>query len=86
MYRPHNLGNDTYYNFLPKPCVIVELEWVEVNIVEDKMLEIDCGNLGEVHKFIIWLWDPINIYDPHSTYTWVTLVMCSKYLGVSIVM
>jgi hypothetical protein len=55
MYRPPNLGNDTYYNVLPKPCVISKSEWVEANIVEDKMLEIDFETIGEVHKFIIWL-------------------------------
>jgi hypothetical protein len=86
MYWPHNLGNDTCYNVLPKPCVIAKLEWVKANIVEDKMLEIDCEVLREVYKFIIWLWDSINIYGLHSTSTWVTPMMCSKYLGVSIVM
>jgi hypothetical protein len=60
--------------------------WVKANIVEDKMLEIDCEVFGEVHKFIIWLWDSKNIYGLHNTSTWVTPMMCSKYLGVCIVM
>jgi hypothetical protein len=62
------------------------VEWVEANIVEDKMLEIDCEAFGEVHKFVIWLWDSINIYGLHNIYTWVTPMMCFRYLGVSIVM
>jgi hypothetical protein len=60
--------------------------WVDANIVEDKMLEIDYETFGEVDKFIIWLWDSKNIYGLHSTSTWVTPMMCYKYLGVSIVM
>jgi hypothetical protein len=59
--------------------------WVEANIVETKALEIDYEALGEVHKFIIWLWDSKNIYGLHSTSTWITPMMCFKYLGVSIV-
>jgi len=86
MYQPHNLGNATNYNLLSKPCVIAKLEWVKANIVEDKMLEIDCEALGEVYKFIIWLWDSINVYGVHNISTRVTPMMCSKYLGVPIVM
>jgi hypothetical protein len=41
--------------------------WVEDNIVEAKVLEIDCEALGEVHKFIIWLRDSINIYMAYIT-------------------
>jgi hypothetical protein len=62
------------------------VEWVEANIVEDKMLEIDCEVFGEVHKFIIWLWDSRNIYGLQSASTWVTPMTCFKYIGVSIVM
>jgi hypothetical protein len=87
MYQPHNFGNDTYYNVLPKPCVIIESgTWVEANIVEAKVLEIDCESLGEGHKFIIWFWDSKNIYGLHNTFTWVTPMMCSRYLGVSTIM
>jgi hypothetical protein len=61
------------------------VEWVETNIVEDKMLEIDCEVLGEVHTFITWLWDFRNIYGLHNNFTWVTPMICSRYFGVSIV-
>ncbi len=63
-----------------------KVEWVEANIVEDKMLEIDGEVFGEVHTFITWLWDYRNIYVLHNTFTWVTPMMCSRYLGLSIVM
>jgi hypothetical protein len=86
MYQPHNLNNDTYYNVLPKPCVIAEVEWVKTNIDEDKMLEIDYEVFGEVHKFIIWLWNSKNIYGLHNIYTWVTPMLCYRYPHVSIVM
>jgi uncharacterized protein (DUF427 family) len=50
------LGNDTYYNVLPRPCVITEMGWVKANIVEDKMLEIDCevfGGSSKVHYMVM---------------------------------
>jgi hypothetical protein len=62
------------------------VEWVKTNIDEDKMLEIDYEALGEVHKFIIWLWNSKNIYGLHNIYTWVTPMVCSRYPDVSIVM
>jgi hypothetical protein len=62
------------------------MEWVEANIVEAKMLKNNYEAFGELHKFITWLWDSRNTCGLRSTSTLVTLMMCFKYLGVSIVM
>jgi hypothetical protein len=35
--------------------VILEMEWMEANIVEAKILKNNCEVFGELHKFIIWL-------------------------------
>jgi hypothetical protein len=55
------------------------MEWVEANIVEVKMLENDCEAFGELHKFIIWLWDSRNTCGLHSTFTSMTLMTCFRY-------